>query len=338
MRNCPLVLLILVLASCVSAGEPEQVPVFSDYAPMRAHVGYLFGEQKFAEARSVLSAHLAVFPDHLEANAFNLACMHVMLKEYEEAVQVLNQAGDQGIWFGKFNIQTELLAPLFDRPAFLEFLARNDAMREAATPGRVVVDIALPTGYDPDRKYPLFLAMHGGDGTNEEFKIFWHSPRLAREFVLAYVQSSIPSNMRGFSWYVPADIRADIMEAYEQVSAAYSIDPDRIYISGYSAGAIATLCMAFDSSLSVRGYVCLGPPIPPQIMTEQNIAKAVQRGLRGAFIIGEHDQFLPEVKTIAATFDSLGHQNTMLVLENEGHAYPAGLPALIDQALAKILD
>ncbi len=329
---------ILLVVSSPRMGATDQVATFPDYASMRARVGALFNAEEYAEAGAVLTAHMDLFPDHLEANAFNLACAHVMLEEYDAAIEALNRAADQGIWYGKYFIQIELFTPLFEIPAFEKFLARNDAMRLVATPGCVQLDVVPPAGYDPGREYPLFLALHGGEGSLAEFKPVWHSPRLAREFVLAYVQSSIPSNTRSFSWYEPDDIRADIMEAYRQIDVTYSIDAERIYVGGYSAGAIATFCMAFDSALPVAGYLCLGPPIPEEILTVEKIEQAAGRGLRGAAIIGADDQFLPAARAMAATFDSLGHDFTMVILPDTGHVYPEDLPARLDEALISILD
>ncbi|MBU1702640.1 MAG: hypothetical protein KJ970_00140 [Candidatus Eisenbacteria bacterium] len=334
--------LFVLLFLCASANlSPAQAgdaaPAFADYASMRAHLTTLFGAARYAEAAAMLSAHLDRFPDHLEANAFNLAIVDILSGDHDAAVAALNRAADEGIWFGKYSIESEYFAPVFDLPAFKTFLARNNAMRESAAPGTMQYEVVFPENYDPSKRWPLFMAFHGGDGNIEEFSAAWHSPRLQREFVLAYVQSSVASNMKGFSWYIPGEIRSDILSAYHQIQAGCPIDPEQIYIGGFSAGATATFCMAFDSDLPVSGYICLGPPYPPQILTPENIKSSADKKMRGCFIVGENDRFFNDAASMAATLDSLGQAIDMIILPGVDHGYPEDLPARIDEALGRIL-
>ena len=47
----------------------------------------------------------------------------------------------------------------------------------------VKIEAVTPSGYDPAKKYPLFIALHGGG-----------------EFITAYVQSTQVASMTGFHW------------------------------------------------------------------------------------------------------------------------------------------
>lgn len=323
--------LCLIMQTASVMADPSQT--YDDYPSMRAQLGLLYGEERFTDAVTLLENHIDRFPDHYEANAYNLATMQIICLQNEAAVTVFNQAADKGVWYGKYYLEGELFGSISEMPAFCVYLERNKTLRENAVEETMQFKAVLPDDYDPVRSYPLFLAFHGGDGNTIEFSAVWHSKRLRREFILVYVQSSIASNMQGFSWYLPEEIRADVMSAYRQIQQQYVIDIDQIYVGGFSAGAIATFCMAFDSDLPLKGYICLGPPTPPGILTIDNIKLTVTEGTRGCVIIGDQDPFYPAMIATSARFDSLGHPCEVIVLPETGHTIPENLPLLIDQAL-----
>jgi hypothetical protein len=57
--------------------------------------------------------------------------------------------------------------------------------RKTAKPGRLV---QTPEGYDPQRRYPLFIALRGGDNNIAKLKNNWTSPLTKSAFIV--VQTS----------------------------------------------------------------------------------------------------------------------------------------------------
>ena len=87
--------------------------------------------------------------------------------------------------------------------------------------------ITLPNNYrqDTQHKSPLLLFLHGGDGSNTR-----HNPRKYApdpDLPLIILAPQAPSG--GWS-------SVDFNTLLKEVSAEYNVDPDRIYLTGYSMG------------------------------------------------------------------------------------------------------
>ncbi|MCX5638674.1 MAG: hypothetical protein NTX52_13440 [Planctomycetota bacterium] len=86
--------------------------------------------------------------------------------------------------------------------------------------------VKVPEGYTPQKKWPLLVTLHGlGDG-----------PILATE-VKSMVQ--IGPYGRGSIWFTGIG-EQDVFESIEVAKKLFSIDDDRIYLCGFSMGAVAT--------------------------------------------------------------------------------------------------
>jgi predicted esterase len=92
--------------------------------------------------------------------------------------------------------------------------------------------VSLPRVYTPEKSWPLLVTLHGlGDG-----------PILAND-IDSMVQ--IGPCGRGSVWFTGIGKR-DVFEAIEMAKRLFSIDPDRICLSGFSMGAVATFNLGLD--------------------------------------------------------------------------------------------
>ncbi|MCP3982682.1 MAG: S9 family peptidase [bacterium] len=106
--------------------------------------------------------------------------------------------------------------------------------------------IAKPPGFDPQRKYPLILEIHGGPFAN-------YGPRFAAEVQLfaaaGYVVVYI--NPRGSTSYgqefgnlihhnYPGEDYDDLMSGIDAVLAQGYVDPERMFVTGGSGGGVLT--------------------------------------------------------------------------------------------------
>jgi predicted peptidase len=109
----------------------------------------------------------------------------------------------------------------------------------------------VPLGYDANRKYPLLLWLHGGDGRgndnvkqlnggNELATHFWAGKDVQLNFPMFELVPQCPS---GDNWSDP-DLNQPTkwlevtMSALADVQKEFSIDPDRIYLAGQSMGGL----------------------------------------------------------------------------------------------------
>jgi len=126
--------------------------------------------------------------------------------------------------------------------------------------------IVKPPGFDPAKKYPLILEIHGGPFANygdrfDTIKQIW----AAKGFVVLY------ANPRGSTSYgeefanlihhaYPGDDFYDLNSAVDAALAKGYIDADNLYVTGGSGGGVLT-CWMIDRTTRFRAAASLYPVI-----------------------------------------------------------------------------
>jgi hypothetical protein len=193
--------LVVVLLMCLLSGALEAQE--RSYQEMRAEVVALFQAESFAEAATILEGALPQYPDHLVANTTNLAIMRVSMEDLEGAVEALFYGLSHDVWYSKYAFLAEFWAPLRETTAFGDFQALNEMARaRAQLQVRPRLEVSLPESYDPSKRYPLFLALHGGGENIDVFMPEWNSPLLEQEFIVAF-----PSPPSLWPWTASAGLR-----------------------------------------------------------------------------------------------------------------------------------
>jgi len=330
--------MILMTVFPISKGQEKETTQFATYQEMRAHIGKLYQQEKYAEAAEILQKALTQFPDHLHANAYNLALMNVQLKEYKKALEALVYGLEKGIWFGKYDFFAEIWAPLKEAEGFKSFEQKNEAKRlEFQKMVKPKLEVLVPEDYDKSKKYPLFLALHGGGENIDVFKPQWTSNLLQSEYIVAFPQSSQIVSMDGYNWTEDIELsRKEIREAYEKVIQDYAVDTSRVIIGGFSSGGVASLEIVLDNTVPVIGFVVLCPA-KPEDFTAKKVAEAKKRGLRGTLLTTEMDPRLPDQKEMAEIMKAQDFPLEFIVTPDIGHWYPENLAEMIDAAISHIL-
>ena len=323
---------------CLDYQLRNNMETFANYAEMRQKIGELFQQAQYAQAAEVLEWGLEQFPDNLLANAFNLAACRIMSGQLDKAVEALHYGLDHGVWFGQWDLDGDFWKPLKETEPFQQARARSaEYQRAAQKQAKPELTIVPPKGYDPARKYPLFIALHGGGENVADFKPHWTSPRLESEFIIAYPQSSRVVSMRGFSWMGDDQDRQEVLSAYQSVLKDYSVDTDQIIVGGFSAGGHMTLTLLLDEqpTLPIHGFIVLCPPVP-EVYPPEAIARIRARGQKGLFLTTELDNRLEDQRKLAAAFEEQGVAMQFIVTPNVGHWYPLDLAQRIDDAIEDI--
>jgi predicted esterase len=310
---------------------------FATYGEMRAEVGKLYRAQKYREAAEILEKGLDRFPDHFYANTYNLALMYGHLKQVKKGLKALDKALKKQLWFGKYAFVADVWAPYKGVKGFERFLEKNERLRQSAqkdvAPKRVV---KTPVGYDTAKKYPLFIALHGGGENLEQFMPRWKSELLAKEFIVLYLQSSQMISMTGFNWTEDIEIsKREIADAYEKTKTEYAIDGGDVLVGGFSSGGVAALETVLSGVVPVRGFVVLCPA-RPDAFDEKRVVAARDRGVSGTLLTTEMDGRIKQQREMAEVFKKTGLQYQFVVTPDIGHWYPDNLSGLIDRAIEHI--
>jgi predicted esterase len=337
MKKAFMVILIFVTAFVMVRGQDKKDMPFSTFPQMRAHIGKLYEQKRYAEAAVILEKALTFFPDHLLANTYNLAFMFVQLEEYERALKALEYGLDNGIWFNKYAFLNDMWNPLKETDGYEAFAERNEAKRQEAQKGvKPKLEVLVPEGYDKSKKYPLFIALHGGSENIDVFKPQWTSNMLKDEFILVYPQSGQIVSMDGYSWTEDTEqAKKEIRQAYDKVIRDYSVDTFQVIIGGFSSGGVASLEVVLGNTIPVIGFVVLCPARPNDF-TAEKIAEAQKRGIRGTLLTTEMDPRLPDQKKMAEIMKTMELPHEFIITPNTGHWYPEGLDKKIDAAISHI--
>ena len=134
----------------------------------------------------------------------------------------------------------------------------------------------LPEGYgqDPDKRWPLIIYLHGAGGSdnNSAFVMGQGLPAVLYlkeqpadwQFVVVSPQA-FPNT----PWWTE-DTPAILIALLDEVIDAYLVDPDRVYLTGYSMGGYGSWYLAteyphrFAAMVSVSGSGYRIPPPPPE--------------------------------------------------------------------------
>lgn len=333
------ILFFFLLGSCVLSGVSQQKEFqFANYQDMRKYVGKLYSQKRYSEAVDVLNDALARFPDHLHANAYNLALMYGHLGKYEKGIKVMQYALEHGIWFGKYDFANEeIWRPYKELSSFKAFLNQNEMFwKEAQDKAKPELVIFPPKAYNDQKNYPLFIALHGGNSNIESFRKSWVSERLQQEFIVAYVQSSQVVSMDGYNWTEDMEIsKKEIADAYKKIIKKHKILKNRVIIGGFSSGGVAALEVSFNNTIPVSGFITLCPP-KPENFGAQKVIDAKERGIRGTILTTEMDPRLPDQKTMNEILEAEGFPCEFIVTPDIGHWFPEDLDKKIDSAIGFI--
>jgi predicted esterase len=306
---------------------------FADYAAMRVHLAELHQQERFEEAIELLEGVLGQFPDHLLANAYNLAFFCCLTEQYARGIEALQYGLDRGIWYGYYAFYGDLWEPCRKFEQFKEIEAQNEAHRQKAqAKARPELVIIPPSGYDAENVYPLLIALHGGGGNMQELEDNWKSDKLEKEFVVAMLQSSQVSNPDGFAWMDFGLAKKEILDAYQTVIEKYAVDSAQLFMGGFSAGGITTLGIVLDDALPLQGFIVLCPREPDNL-TAENIQAAQRRGVRGVMLTTEMDPEVPSQKEMVTAFENEGLPCQFVITPNIGHWFPEDFSAQIDKAI-----
>ena len=321
-------ILLALVANPICAADDAYTNVRGEFIKL-----YKAGEYK--DAAKILEKNFNRFPDHAAAMGWNLAITYMKLENFKKGLAAMNRVHKKGQWFNIWMLKNPALEPFRKLKGFSRLEARNEELRaQVQATAKPILKIIEPEGFDKEKKYPLFIALHGGGGNLEGFMPKWTSPLLKQSFIVAYPQSSQVVSMDGFSWEERDTTNREIAEAYKKVSTQYALT-NEVLIGGFSSGGMASLQLVMDNVIPVKGFVVLCLPVP-ESLTDEQIVAARHRGIRGTIITSELDRRIKDQRVMADRFKKAGLQYQFIVTPNIGHWFPEDMGAKIDDAIAHI--
>jgi predicted esterase len=316
---------------------------FQTYEELNQAAMRFYGEQNFAKTLELLTAEGASFPEQAPTIYYLRSCMAARIGQPELALQILQEALDQGIWYGETLIrESPSWQPLQGLPAFEEMAKIcKDRQLEAETGPEVFVQ--EPENSHP-LVYPLFLALHG-NGDNGKASLNGWLPVTKQGWRLAAIQSSqLMMTGGGYIWNDQALALREIEEQYKALHSRYTVNPEKIIVAGFSMGGETALRLALTGPIPVKGFILLGPGGPtidePELWLPliEEYRQKPSTGLRGYIFIGEQDTDIePQaVVALAELLNSHGIPCKLEKLPGLRHEYPPDFEPGLSRALGFI--
>lgn len=138
-------------------------------------------------------------------------------------------------------------------------------------------DVVLPK--KKSNKAPAIIMLHGYGSNNKDLQSF--SPHMDERLVQVYPRAPKSLGQNKYCWYNlnsrgeglkynfadVKDIVDDIAKYLDQLTQYYNLDPDQIYLGGFSQGAILSLSTALLHSEKLAKVVCLSGQLYPEIQS-----------------------------------------------------------------------
>lgn len=145
-----------------------------------------------------------------------------------------------------------------------------------STPRLSLEYLTRPPQTEVTGKPPLLLQLHG-IGSNER-DLFSFADRVDRRFRVLSLRAPLTLATGGFAWFEVtfrpegnvanveqlAAARERLLHFIQEAVAAYDADPERVYLIGFSQGAIMSLALALTSPAVVAGVVAMSGRIPTE--------------------------------------------------------------------------
>lgn len=197
---------------------------------------------------------------------------------------------------------------------------------------------------------PLLLLLHG-IGSNEE-DLFGLAPYLDERFLIVSARAPVTLAYGGYGWFqidfTPRGMVADVEQAKQSLAMlprfvdelveTYGADGRRVYLMGFSQGAMMSLALTLTSPQKVAGVVAMSGRLPMQVIDPEPDREALN-GMPVLVTHGLYDPVLP-IENGRAARDYLAGLPVALAYREYPMAHEVSMESLRDVTawLTKTLD
>lgn len=120
------------------------------------------------------------------------------------------------------------------------------------TQGTTTYDARLPASYDPERPYPLLVALKGCYDNAKNFATWAGAPYTLRASQ-SYIAIAV-GGRDGECWKIPAD-EALVTAAIDHVKTCFHVDQKKVVLAGYDSGAELSFSLGMHDASKFAGVL-----------------------------------------------------------------------------------
>ncbi len=310
---------------------------YEKYWIMESEVNTLYNQSRYKEVLTILEKSSEyLIQDEYEKYEFNIrtskAIFYCLEKRFEEALNIMEPLVSEGLACDNDIFE---MIPMKEEIRYINLKEKNNInLENARKEAKPKFIVHTPKDYTSEKKYPLFIALHGDPGSIDEFSQYWKPEEfLKNDFIFAYIQSSQLLIQHGYGWTGNLLIsRNEIKECYKLILEQYSIDHGCVLIGGFSGGAIAAMEVTMCNDIPIKGFIALGPDLTVSF-NKENVRLASKRGVKAVLMEGEVIMHSSGLDEIINTFEDTGLSYKFIVNEGIGHAVPRDLSCKLSEAI-----
>ena len=126
--------------------------------------------------------------------------------------------------------------------------------------------VATPPGYQPQDRPPLIFALHGSDTRASDMIGVWQSLHLPVPCLIAAPQNASAGWQDGDALLIE--------EVYRQLEQRFTFDPQRVLLTGHSAGGAMAMYMLYERKFPATAVATSANYLPPTVTPQQVRAQA----------------------------------------------------------------
>jgi len=177
---------------------------YDNFIDFEAYYSEFYSQKKYQETLDILDrASELLSKEDFKENVFNILFdqgrIYMAIKEYDKGIEVLDKLISQGF---VCPLHWSLFEPVFTDVRFLKLKRINAILRaKLQEKAKFKYEVYLPEDYTEEKKYPVFINLHGDGDTIEKHKTYWKPDRLLEKgFIVIYPQSSQVLFHDGYAW------------------------------------------------------------------------------------------------------------------------------------------
>ncbi len=328
-----LILPIMLILFTLSAGADGQNR--SSYEKIKAKAFTLWDQQDTTAAYRMFESAMIQFPKEQYEISRYLIDLALIQGKYQRMLRVWEEGLERGDYYFIHLHSRKKKEKLRSFRKYDFLMHRNrELIARAQKKSRPVLDLVLPEQYSEQKRYPVYIFLHGYGRNNRLMKRWFTAPSMRREYIIVFFQSSTILGKDAFGWKIGERSRQDIVTCYRELLKNPLVDPDRIVIGGMSIGGTIAIDVALNRIIPVRGFIVNCPAkLQPSL---ESLRTAKQKGVKGLIITGERDFNLPAQEKLMDQFKKAGFPCEILIQPKLGHHFSQDFSHKVYRGLLRI--